>query len=123
METLNEWFAPTEGILIDTAYPIVDGAISGLHLFGNSEGFTDGFAKLHSHDENVDGAVEGAELNGFAIWTDRNSNTKVDDGELSTLDSHGIVSLSTFHESYVSSAQLEDGSTMYMEDLWFSSRR
>ena len=123
IEVLNEWFAPTEGILIDTRIPFTNGTVSGLHLFGNSEGFSDGFAKLHAHDDDVDGDVEGVELEGFAIWTDANSNAKVDEGELSTLASHGIVSLSTFHDSYVSSATLEDGSKMYMEDLWFSSRR
>jgi len=32
---LHEWFAPTEGILLDTSVPIVEGVISGKHLFGD----------------------------------------------------------------------------------------
>lgn len=114
-------FAPTEGILIDTSHDIKNGIITGQHLFGDQGGtFADGFEKLEEHDDNGDGMIAGPELDGFMIWTDANSNTILDDGELSTLESHGIVSLSTEHTDMVSYAILEDGSKMRMEDLWFS---
>ena len=125
IETLLEWFAPTEGILIDSTLAIEEGVVSGHHLFGDLGGtYTDGYAKLMEHDNNSNGYVEGAELEGFAIWTDANSNVKVDEGELSSLASHNIVALSVVHDnSYASEALLKDGSTMYMEDLWFNTQR
>lgn len=120
-ETLYEWFAPTEGILIDTSVPVFDGQITGIHMFGDGGDFSDGFAKLHEYDTNHNGHIEGAELDSIAIWTDSNSNAKLDEGELSTVGSHGIVSLSTiFNDDYDSYATLEDGSTMFMEDVWFA---
>ena len=122
IEHLNEWFGPKDGILIDSSSPIKSGNVTGLQLFGNSQGYADGFAKLHTLDDNSNGYIEGDELEGLAVWTDSNSNAKLDDGEVSTLASHGIVSLSTmFHDSYQSYATLDDGSTMYMEDVWFST--
>ena len=120
IETLNEWFAPTEGILINTNIAIEDGAVTGQHLFGDQGGtYADGFEKLALLDANRDGQVAGAELDGLAIWTDANSNAKLDAGEMSTLADHGVVSLSTSHTSFVSQATLADGSSMMMEDLWF----
>lgn len=122
IEHFVEWFAPTEGILIDTTIPIVNGTITGHHLFGDLGGtYTNGFAKLKEHDGDGDGEIDGIELEDFAIWTDANSNTKLDDGELSTLASHGIVALSTFQKKLVSNATLSDGSSMYMEDLVFAT--
>lgn len=118
---LEEWFAPTEGILIDTSHGVLDGIINGKHLFGDQGGtYADGFEKLLEHDDDGDGVVSGSELDGFMIWTDMNSNAKVDDGELSTLEHHGIVALNTMHKDMVSHADLADGSKMRMEDLWFS---
>lgn len=114
-------FAPTEGILIDTSHDILNGVITGQHLFGDQGGtYADGFEKLEEHDDDEDGIISGVELDGFMIWTDANSNTILDDGELSTLESHGIVALHTMHSDMVSYADLEDGSKMRMEDLWFS---
>jgi hypothetical protein len=124
MEELNEWFGPKEGILINTnnkEQKILDGIVTGQHLFGDMGGaFSDGFEKLALLDKNKDGILKDGELKGLAIWTDANSNTKIDDGELSSLKDHGIVSMKLTHEKYRSTATLKDGSTMLMEDLWFS---
>ena len=119
-ETLDEWFAPTEGILIDTSLGLENG-INGQHLFGNMGGaYLDGFEKLATHDLNGDGVVSGDELEFLAIWTDANSNAQLDEGELSTLASHKIVSLNTEHTNLKSSVILSDGSSLMMEDLVFS---
>jgi hypothetical protein len=124
LEDLNEWFGPKEGILINTKnkeQKILDGIVSGQHMFGDMGGaFSDGFEKLALLDDNKDGILKGQELKGLSIWVDANSNTKIDDGELSSLGSHGIVSLKVTHENYRSTATLKDGSTMLIEDLWFS---
>lgn len=122
-EELTEWFAPTEGILVDSTYPgFDDGTLIGWHLYGDLGGmYDDGFDKLAMHDFNGDGMVSGEELDGIAIWTDANSNAVLDDGELSTLESHGVVSFSLSHDDdYISTATLEDGSEMVTQDLWFA---
>lgn len=115
---LQEWFAPTEGILIDTAPGIVDGVVTGDHLFGDNGGeFEDGYEKLANHDVDGDGEVAGSELGGLALWIDANSNLIVDDGELAELSAYGIVGLSVFHEDFQSTARLADGNAMLTEDL------
>jgi hypothetical protein len=70
-----------------------------------------------------DGKVSGTELELFHIWTDTDSNAHMDPGELHTLDEYGIVSLYTMHDCRKSRAELEDGSEILTEDLWFSRRR
>ena len=122
-ETVHEWFAPTEGILIDTSVGIVDGVVTGQHMFGDMEGkYLHGYEKLTAlRDDDKNGVIEGIELKGLALWTDKNSNGKLDnDDELSQLSDHGIVSLNTEHVDFVSNALLEDGSNMVMEDMWFA---
>lgn len=123
-EELTEWFAPTEGILVDSTYPGYDsGELTGWHLYGDLAGLhEDGFEKLAMHDFNNDGVISGEnELAGIAVWTDANSNAILDDGEISTLESHGVVSFELDHdENYISSATLADGSEMVTRDLWFA---
>ena len=149
IEHLHEWFAPTEGILLDAALAMKDGlvtsshflsnksvvgadkreltkhsgAVTGKHLFGDMGSlFADGFVKLAIKDSDKNGYVNGSELGGLAIWVDANSNAKVDAGELHSLLSYGIVGLRTTPNkgTFVSEAQLADGSTMMVEDLFFA---
>ena len=123
VESLSEWFGPDEGILVDSTYPGFDGGeLSGWHLYGDLGGrYDDGFDKLALHDFNDDGKVSGDELAGLALWVDANSNAKMDDGELSTLDSHDIESLELSHdEHFISTATLADGEPMVTQDLWFA---
>jgi VCBS repeat-containing protein len=64
-------------------------------LFGGD--FGEGFALLGSLDTNLDGQVNQSDAR-FAelrIWQDRNANHRTDEGELASLATHGIVSLST----------------------------
>jgi len=116
-EQLTQWFNPDDGILILSDF---GDAISGEHLFGDTGGkFSDGFAKLALEDRNNDEEISGTELNKLAIWTDRNSNQSVDDGEISSLESHSIKSLSLDHYKYTARATLDNGKTLLMRDLWF----
>lgn len=116
---LSEWFAPTDGILIDVRE--LEGTISAEHLFGDRAGrYADGFAALAKHDTDGDRRVSGAELTGLAIWTDSNSNTELDDGELHTLEHFGIDVLRTDAYKDVARAQLSNGKTVLMRDLWFT---
>jgi hypothetical protein len=117
-EDLLHWFSPTDGILITKDFGT---KISGNHLFGDTgRKFADGFAKLALEDVNGDGQLMGQELSKLAIWTDINSNTMVDEGEISSLESHSIEQLSVEHYKYASRATLDNGKTMLMRDLWFA---
>lgn len=117
-ENLMQWFAPTDGILIRKDFGT---AISGEHLFGDlGRQYVDGFAKLSLEDSNQDGELTGDELDALAIWTDRNSNARVDDGEISSLALHLIEKLSVEHYKYSARATLSTGKTMLMRDVMFS---
>jgi uncharacterized repeat protein (TIGR01451 family) len=120
-ETLNEWFAPTEGILINTTVEGTgSGQLSGASLFGDMGGrYADGYHKLAALDQNSDSQVSGTELTGLALWSDANSNARLDRGELSSLSDHGLVALSTSHTNMVSVAFRANGTTMITEDIWF----
>jgi len=118
-ESLGEWFSPTDAILI---YRDFGNVITGEHLFGDTGGkYIDGFAKLATEDMNGDGQLNGVELDKLALWTDRNSNQMVDDGEISSLESHSIVGLSVDHYKFIARASLENGKTILMRDLWLST--
>lgn len=117
-ENLMQWFAPTDGILINKDF---GAKISGEHLFGDTGGkYSDGFEKLSLEDVNGDGKLVGKELEKLAIWTDRNSNAMVDDGEVSEISSYSIDALSVEHYKYSARASLSSGKTMLMRDVMFS---
>jgi hypothetical protein len=119
-ENLMQWFAPTDGILIRKDFGT---EINGEHLFGDTgRQYSDGFAKLSLEDVNGDGQLVGKELENLAIWTDINSNTMVDAGEISTISSHSIEALSVQHYKYSARATLSTGKTMLMRDVLFSIR-
>lgn len=116
-EKLLEWFAPGEGILISGDYT---SAVDGSNLYGDTGGkHTDGFAKLALKDLNRDGQLTGAELSTLRIWTDSNSNARVDTGEISTLKAHSIEAVSVEHYKYSARATLVNGKSMMMRDVWF----
>ncbi len=115
-EKLSEWFAPSAGILVTAD---AKGKINGDQLFGNVPGkFKDGFEELATRDHNRDDQLTKKELDGLAIWNDRNSDTVVNDGELSSLASHGIRSLAVTHYKFMARAQLANGKSILMEDVW-----
>ena len=70
---------------------------SALQLFGSVTFwlFWDtGYDALRALDDNADGTIDGAELNGLAIWQDANTNGISEAGEVKPLGDWGIVSLS-----------------------------
>ena len=115
-EALSQWFAPSAGILVTAD---ANGQINGNELFGNVPGmYADGFAELATLDADHNGQLTGTELSGLAIWSDLNSNTVVDEGELSDLGDHLITSLAVTHYKYMARATKSDGRTLLMEDVW-----
>lgn len=75
-----------------------DGRISSaLQFFGSVSYWLfwrDGFDALGALDDDDDGVIRGEELEGLALWQDRNGNGVSERGEVRSLASHGIVALS-----------------------------
>ena len=86
------WVKPTTGILVWD--PRHTGKItSGLQLFGSVTWWlfwNNGYEPLAALDNDHNGWLEGAELQGIAVWFDRNGNGVSDSGEVVSLSSLGI---------------------------------
>lgn len=88
----TEWLvAGRDGLLVHdgNGNGLVD---SALELFGEAEGFADGFAKLSIHDLNGDGMLTGRELAGLSVWVDDGDGMS-EAGELMELADLGITDI------------------------------
>jgi hypothetical protein len=90
------WLRPDTGILVWD--PWNEGRIeSGHQLFGSVSFhmfWSDGYRALDALDDNRDGDLRGGELQGLAVWFDRNQNGVSDSGEVVPLEQTGIEALS-----------------------------
>jgi hypothetical protein len=96
------WISPKAGWLVYAPDRNTKPVTSALQLFGNVTFWLfweNGYHAMRALDDNHDGSLSGAELEGLAIWQDRNSNGADDPGEVRTLAAWGIVSLSCAHVS------------------------
>lgn len=115
---------------------------SGNELFGNNSEYPEGggkapngFYALRQYDSNRDGIVDKnderwAELK---LWQDGNSDGKIDDGELLTLEEAGVAGLNVGYQNQnytdengnehrqIGSFIREDGSAGQMTDVWFAT--
>ena len=91
------WVKPTTAFLVWD--PTHEGAItSGRQLFGNATWWmlwANAYAALDALDDNRDGWLSGKELNGLALWYDRNGNGISDPGEVIAIEKTLIVALRT----------------------------
>ena len=74
---------------------------SALQMFGNVTFWLfweTGYDALAGLDDNGDGVLSGAELDGLSLWHDANGDGVCDPGEVKTLSEYGIVSLSVKFE-------------------------
>jgi len=125
------WVAPEDGLLVWDRNS--NGQIdNGSELFGTRT--TDGFTVLQPLDSNHDWSISAADRD-FAklrVWRDFDGDARVDAGELATLASSGISSISLAGVKSVS-YELEgnrisdesiaiktDGSTVKIVDAWFA---
>jgi hypothetical protein len=87
------WVGPNTGILVWD--PGKTGRItSGRQLFGSVTWWMfwkDGYQALAALDDDQNGWLEGAELDGLAVWCDRNGNGVSDPGEVQPLAQFGIT--------------------------------
>ncbi len=94
---------------------------SGFQLFGSVTwvaSWDNGYNALGALDDDGDGRIAGGELDGLALWHDRDGDGVCDAGEVAPVSAHGIVSLTYAHERvgddlWVSDAGVtfEDGET------------
>lgn len=89
------WVKPDVGILVWD--PENTGQIiSGRQLFGSVSWwlfFDNGYQALDLLDDNRDGDLTGAELNGLSLWFDRNENGVSDSGEVQPVALYDITSI------------------------------
>jgi hypothetical protein len=128
------WIHPNAAWLVHD--PLRTGRItSALQLFGSVTFWMfwpNGYEALCSLDDNADGELRGAELNGLALWHDRNQNGRSERGEVRTVQEHGVVALSCTHQRDAKHAdrimysetgvQFKDGSTRPTFDLLLHER-
>jgi hypothetical protein len=90
------WVRPDTGLLAWD--PKHTGVItSGRQLFGSVTWwmfFRNGYEALSALDDNRDGQLTGHELDGLAVWFDRNGNGVSDPGEVIPIDQLGIEAIS-----------------------------
>ncbi len=98
----TEWVKPgTDGLLAHDADG--NGRVDSIvELFGDADGFEDGYAKLAMFDRDGDGAVSGGELAGLSVWID-DGDGLCQPTELRGVAEHGITRLSVRHVGYLSS--------------------
>lgn len=112
----TEWLKPhADGLLVldSNGNGVVDDATE---LFGDADGFNDGYAKLALLDANRDGVLTGAELSHLSVWVDDGDGV-CQPGELKPVSALGITSIAVSHSGYASTF-VRNGHTFKSWD-WF----
>jgi hypothetical protein len=92
------WVKPETGVLVWDPSGI-GRVTSGAQLFGSRTWqmfFRTGYEALAALDNDADGVLSGAELNGLAAWQDRNGNGASDAGEVRPLARLGITAVAVY---------------------------
>lgn len=111
---ITEWVGTNDGLLV-----VYKGGeeVTGAQLFGDCDGFVNGYEKLSVLDANGDSQLSGDELKTLSVWQDKDFNAKVDEGEVTSLAQLNITSISLTHKDLVSSFT-QNGETKKMWD-WY----
>lgn len=134
------WVGKDDGLLVwdkDKDGKITSGGeIFGDHmLLEDGTSAENGFQALAELDKNGDGVIDKLDdaYHFLQVWQDKNSNGVVDDGELMSLASAGIASISTSYKNskYVDpqgnahrqtgTITYTDGKTGVVADVWFDT--
>jgi hypothetical protein len=113
---LTEWVGPNDGILLDTNST----NLTIQNFFGSTYGFYHGYEKLSLLDKNNDTILSKEELKGLYVWQDKNTDAKVDNGEILSLEELGITSINLNHDQVFVSSFEQNGVSKKMWD-WFPS--
>jgi hypothetical protein len=118
------WVGKDDGLLVLDINQ--DGQIdSGRELFGNNTYLNDGtlakngYLALQELDDDHNGIIDSADAiwQQLNVWQDKNSNGKVDSGELLSLDSMRISSITT---GYTNSTVIDDNGNTHQQDSSFT---
>lgn len=105
------WVGPDAALLVWD--PASSGSVtSGLQLFGSVSWWTfwrDGYEAMAALDDDGDGRLAGAELEGLALWRDHDGDGVSDPGEVQGVRRHGIVALATRATPVAGVLMAEDG--------------
>lgn len=120
-----EWVGPKAGLLVygQTVPTEVDGTnLFGSVTFGKS--WSHGYEPLATLDTNKDGKLNGAELGELWIWLDKNSDAKVQEGEIQPASDY-MTEIPLHYESDAvgntwqnPSVTLKDGRAVRSWDWW-----
>jgi len=89
-----EWIGPKDALLVDVSEIAKDKHNISRFVFGNATWggrWKHGFEPLVTLDKNSTGGLEGEELSSLGLWTDRNANAQVEEGEVGGADEFGIT--------------------------------
>ncbi|MGM9998623.1 MAG: hypothetical protein ACI38Q_04425 [Candidatus Bruticola sp.] len=111
---LTEWVGANDGLLCRVS---ADGSMTGANLFGNTNGYANGYDEMASLDANNDGVLSGVELEGLSVWQDKNGNGIADKGEFTSVQELGITSIGVTHNNMVGS-YVRNGQTFKSFDWW-----
>ncbi len=95
----TEWVGADDGLVVMDRDG--DGQIQAKDLFGDQNvtgrAASDGFKDLAALDSNKDGVInnEDTDYGKLKVWQDKNSDGKVDEGELTSLESAGVSEIFT----------------------------
>lgn len=109
-----EWVGANDGLLV---MPKADGSIDGTCLFGTATGFDSGFHHLATLDKNGDFKISGQELEGLAVWQDKNGDAVAVASEVTPVQAMGIKEIGLKHTKMVGSVTI-NGKQMKMWDWW-----
>lgn len=109
-----EWVGANDGLLV---MPKADGSIDGTCLFGTATGFDSGFHQLATLDKNGDFKISGQELEGLAVWQDKNGDGVALTSEVTPVQAMGITEIGLKHTKMVGSVTV-NGKQMKMWDWW-----
>jgi hypothetical protein len=116
-----EKLGPNDGILFttnDLNSIIKRGYLTGKELFGQSDGFKNGFEKMKLLDLDNNNKIEGQELNNVYIWQDKNQDGKVQKDEILSSKDIDLTQVSLNYNSQMISTATINGKTVTVWD-WY----
>lgn len=94
---------------------------SGFQLFGSVTwiaSWDNGYNALGALDDNGDGFIAGNELEGLALWHDRNANGISDEGEVKPVASHKIAALKYNHTRVSNGLWIATEGVLFENEGW-----
>ena len=118
---LVEKLGPNDGLLFTTdnlQNVLKRGFLTGKELFGQSNGYSNGFEKLKQKDINNDKVIDKDELNDLYVWQDINNDGIIQEKEIKSVKDLGINKIYTSYNSQFVGSFERNGKLYTMWD-WY----